>query len=191
VTPLPLVLDLFSGTGSATQPFVECGKHRVVRVDWDRELRPDLLADVRDLPLECRPDFIWGSPPCQDFTRYAMPWMKTRSGSATIFPGIPQLDFVWAFYRQVRRLRPRLWAMENVQFAQRWIGRAPFHWGPYYLWGWYPPLKIHGDLPEGGKMRHWARTKEAIRQRGAIPRPLAEAVHRAVCQKRDRQEGSR
>lgn len=28
-----LVLDLFSGTGSATRPFEECGRHTVVHVD--------------------------------------------------------------------------------------------------------------------------------------------------------------
>ena len=46
MTALPLVLDLFSGTGSATQPFVECGKHRVVRIDINPKCHPDIVADV-------------------------------------------------------------------------------------------------------------------------------------------------
>src|SRR4029077_5302779 len=80
-----LVLDLFSGTGSATQPFVECGRHRVVRVDHlPLPVMPDgtphtrpsnfefIQADIRDLNIrefeKDRPEFIWASPPCQQFS---------------------------------------------------------------------------------------------------------------------------
>ena len=63
-----LVLDLFSGTGSATQPFVECGKHTGSKIDIAG--RPDVRADVRYLPLGEAPiQFIWASPPCQGFSR--------------------------------------------------------------------------------------------------------------------------
>ena len=61
-----LVLDLFSGTGSATQPFVDCGKHKVVRVDIAGY--PDVRADVARFHLSGPVQFIWASPPCQGFS---------------------------------------------------------------------------------------------------------------------------
>lgn len=65
MTERGVVLDLFSGTGSATQPFVECGKHRVVRIDIAGN--PDVRADVRHLPIRpgTKVEFIWASPPCK------------------------------------------------------------------------------------------------------------------------------
>ena len=57
-----LALDLFSGTGAATAAFSEHG-WEVIRIDNDSKLRPDLIADVRELPIMCKPDFIWASPP--------------------------------------------------------------------------------------------------------------------------------
>lgn len=69
------VLDLFAGTGSATQPFADRG-HDVFRVELDEKFDADLHADVRDLtPLDLpnvrryrQFDFVWASPPCTSFS---------------------------------------------------------------------------------------------------------------------------
>lgn len=64
------VLDLFSGTGSATQPFADAG-HEVFRVDFDPQFPVDLQADVLELTTEDLDfgfDFVWASPPCDSFS---------------------------------------------------------------------------------------------------------------------------
>lgn len=171
-----LVLDLFSGTGSATEPFVECGKHRVVRIDCEvAHRRPDIRADVRRLPIggtsSERPEFVWASPPCPEFSKSVMPWYG--------FP-TPSLELVFAAISAVRELRPRYWLLENVTGAQRWIGRSVQHWGPYHLWGWFPRIRVPESRPLK-KMRIWGATEDWSLARSEIPRSLAEAVHKAVC----------
>ena len=168
----PLVLDLFSGTGSATQPFVECGKHRVVRIDIAG--KPDIRADVRHLPLgpNLRPEFVWASPPCEEFSD------AFRAVNGPMGAGKKPDTSLW-WLAQCWALRAPLWCIENVRGAQRWMGKADFHRGSRYLWTNIPilsPMDVAGDkyrLPP-------SKDRPALRAR--IPRPLAEAVHRAVCE---------
>jgi hypothetical protein len=63
------VLDLFSGTGSATQAFKDKG-HTVIRVELDPKFEAELTADVRDIDLSRVGsfDYIWASPPCTSFS---------------------------------------------------------------------------------------------------------------------------
>ena len=63
------VLDLFSGTGSATQAFADAG-HEVVRVEMDERFPAEVHADVRDIDPRTLPafDFVWASPPCTSFS---------------------------------------------------------------------------------------------------------------------------
>jgi hypothetical protein len=89
----------------------------------------------------------------------------------------------------VQRLQPRRWLIENVKMAQWVWGRAPYHYGSFFLWGWFP----HDELPRipwttSLKGTHFDRATKTYRyedrspsERAIIPRPLAEAVHRAVC----------
>lgn len=74
-----LVLDLFAGTGSSTQAFVDAG-HRVVRVELDPSHEAEYHYDVGLLtPADIRqmcggtPDFIWASPPCTAFSVASLP----------------------------------------------------------------------------------------------------------------------
>lgn len=73
------VLDLYAGTGSATQAFRDHG-HDVVGVELDPAFDAELTLDVRSLAdnpksvlalhvdPEWRPDVVWASPPCTAFT---------------------------------------------------------------------------------------------------------------------------
>jgi len=49
--------------------------------------------------------------------------------------------------------------VENVRGAQPWVGRAPWHYGSYYLWGDIPAL-----MPSAGALKapgqNWSRYKE-------------------------------
>ena len=166
--PSNLVLDLFSGTGSATQPFVECGKHRVVRVDIAG--KPDVRADVRHLPLKGPFEFVWASPPCTEYS-----YARARGLFKWIDPDL-------SCWRAVPIDGP--YVIENVLGARRWWGPSSYHWGPWHLWtnlrlGFMPTGKPERKTRAGGGPNGtWGRGKG----NATIPRPLAEAVHRAVCE---------
>jgi hypothetical protein len=199
MSELPVVLDLFSGTGSATQPFVECGKHRVVRVDTDPRAIADLRCDVRSLPgwvTRERPEFIWASPPCQPFSTAVAAWKLDREARAE-----KGMELVRVAFKVARRAR--FWAVENVRGSLRWFvpefGEPFLRGHAFYLWGNVPlsilptdrrlgkgtPIPEKQKPPTAGHPRpykHHYRTK-STREAGMIPRALSEAIHRAVCPK--------
>jgi hypothetical protein len=188
MSDLPLVLDLFSGTGSATQPFVECGRHRVARIDIAG--KPDIRADVRALPLprDVDVEFVWASPPCWDFSRTGA-MSRKRWGLAPLNP-----DRGVALVRKAREaiewLNPRAWLIENVLDSLPYLipelGKPLARRSAWVLWGSLPNL-----LPATPRMRKGLRKnatesyselgRPTQRRSARIPRPLAEAVHRAVC----------
>jgi site-specific DNA-cytosine methylase len=166
-----LMLDLFSGLGGASQAFRERPWWKVVRVDIDPACEPDIVADVATWTWHGpRPTLVWASPPCQEFAREDMPWCRTGRP--------PDLTLVFAVLRIVRETGPLFWVLENVRGAQRWIGRAPWHVGPYYFWGWFPPFK--------GVVRtlksHLPSSQDRLRARipYVISRALADAVEEAL-----------
>jgi hypothetical protein len=162
-----LMLDLFSGLGGASAAMRERPWWRVVRVDINPAVRPDIVADVRTLWWHGpRPALVWASPPCVEFSREDMPW--SRTGQA------PDLSLITATLRFLRDAQPTFWVLENTRGAQRWIGRAPYHAGPFYLWAYYPPfravVRVHKELlPSTADLR-----------RAQIPYALSAALADAV-----------
>lgn len=141
---------------------------RVYTVDNNPEFKPDKVEDIRCFAWDGdTPDLIWASPPCTEFARESMPWCRTGE--------TPDLTCVFAAMRLVAALKPKYWVLENVRGAQRWIGRAPAHYGSRYLWGWYPPFNL--KLKERKKESYYS-TDEA--KRSFIPYELSEAVAIAV-----------
>ena len=67
----PVLLELFSGTGSVGRAFRDRG-WEVFSVDIDAASKPTLVANVLDLQLDALPshvDCIWASPPCTHYSR--------------------------------------------------------------------------------------------------------------------------
>ena len=68
---MPLLLELFSGTGSIGRAFQARGWD-VFSVDIDKSSNPTLVADVLSLQPDQLPpivDLIWASPPCTHYSR--------------------------------------------------------------------------------------------------------------------------
>lgn len=172
-----LVVDLFSGTGAATKAFKDRG-HRVITVDIDPKLRPDIVADIRHFPLRnLKPDFVWASPPCTEFSKFNQPG---------IFPNPPWpesgLELIAATQDAIASLNPRFWTIENVKGAQRFLGRPTKRCRSFLLWGRFPPFdggpvpwKNAGRRSAGNHYIHPGAARLA-----AVPRQLSLALCMAL-----------
>jgi len=106
----------------------------VVRVDLARSSVADVIADVRRLPIAGRPDFLWASPPCTEFSD-ANPLVDHATKH-------PDLSVVAGVLEAVSWLRPRFWGMENVRGAIPFLGIPVQKIGPWCLWGYLPPIRV-------------------------------------------------
>lgn len=144
-----LVYDLYCGLGGWSEGFLAEG-YRCVGYDieahdygtggYPGELR---LRDVRSIHGSELKDAtcIVGSSPCQEFSYRAMPWKRAKALG-------PPLLGIELFNAQSRIQREACEAaghyipmvVENVRGAQKWVGRAAYHYGSFYLWGDVPAL---------------------------------------------------
>ena len=162
-----LALDLFCGTAGATAAFCGRSDWEVIGIDNDPRRAADVLADARKLPITGKVDFIWASPPCQEFSTMP-PGSQDRR---------PSLDLVFATLSAVRDLRPKFWIMENVVGAIPFIGAPLQKIGPFCLWGYFPRIEAPLDVVMHRKMTGDRKTAVA---RAAVPRALSEAVYSAI-----------
>lgn len=113
-----LIFDLFSGTGSSTQAFVDEG-HKVITFELDPSFTAtenvDILHLTSDYLLKTygRPDFIWASPPCTTFSVASIGkhWNldktpKTESASEAI-------KLVEHTINLIKELQPEFYLIEN------------------------------------------------------------------------------
>jgi hypothetical protein len=82
---------------------------------------------------------IVASPPCQAYSYRAMPWKRAK---ALPPPDNTLFEACFRIQREACAAGGRYIPMvvENVCGAQRWVGRAAWHYGSYYLWGDVPAL---------------------------------------------------
>jgi hypothetical protein len=113
-------------------------------------------ASVHDLTGANMRDglLIVASPPCEQFSRHGMPWTRARN------PPPPDLSIVEACRRIAKEAGLPL-VMENVRFAQPFIGKAKLHIGAQYLWG---------DIPLNPPINHGVRKKESYGSKDRLKR---------------------
>jgi hypothetical protein len=163
------VLDLYAGTGSSTQAWVDRG-HRRWTVEWGREFKADLTADIGTLTVDDLRDLtgwlptrrprrrmVWASIPCTTFSVASMGHHWT-GGRRAYIPATDEardaLDLVEHTLDLIRGLAPDAWLVENPRGM---LHRIPQMQGVPYRTVWYctygddraKPTNLFGEPPAG------------------------------------------
>jgi hypothetical protein len=164
----PLAIDLFCGLGGWAEGLMAEG-YDVVGFDIERHVYgahrypatlviQDVLtlhgSQFRDATL------IVASPPCQAYSYRAMPWKRAK---ALPPPDNTLFEACFRIQREACAAAGRHVPMvvENVRGAQKWVGRARWNFGSFYLWGDVPalmPVTFKGNavkVATGGQL-NWA-----------------------------------
>lgn len=171
------MLDLCCGLKGASNDFKDNG-WSVTTVDINSKFNPDIIADVNNLFLEGRYDLIWASPPCQDYSKCALPasWKCNRGTHK-----LPDMRPFLNCYRIIRYLKPRWWIIENVCGAQPYfefvLGKRQKKIGSRYLWGEFP---LFDTSPKYGKWK-LSPTADRAEIRSEIPKGITRAL-RLACE---------
>jgi C-5 cytosine-specific DNA methylase len=164
----PLCIDLFCGLGGWAEGFLAEG-YDVIGFDIERRLYPGqlVLQDVLTLHGRQFKDVavIVASSPCQFFSRMAMPFRcpwnqaefeKRRDLGLALFHACARIQ------REASEAAGHHIPMvqENVCGAQKWVGRARWHYGSFYLWGDVPALMPFGTIKKlnGADTHLWEKT---------------------------------
>lgn len=148
-----LAIDLFCGLGGWAEGLMAEG-YTVIGFDIEKRPYPAqlVLQDVTTLHGSQfrNADLIVASPPCQEYSYRAMPWKRVKTLPP---PDNTLFETCWRIQREASEAAGRYIPMvvENVRGAQKWIGRARWHYGSYYLWGDVPALMVfhNGDAGKG------------------------------------------
>lgn len=108
-------LDLCCGRKGASQPAIDRGS-KVITVDIDPRFKPDIVADVRSLPLKpFHVDVLWTSTPCTEYSKWGLRCFYPN-------PERPCISRELGVLRAIERLQPKVWVVENVWAARPWFG---------------------------------------------------------------------
>lgn len=154
----PLAIDLFCGLGGWTDGLLAEG-YIVVGFDIEQHDYGDgarypaqlVLQDVLTLHGRQFKDaaLIVASPPCQEFSYMAMPWSKAKEKQRKIEASPAEQKRLTALFDACFRIQREACAaagrhipmvVENVRGAQKWVGKARWNFGSFYLWGDVPAL---------------------------------------------------
>ena len=144
---MPLAIDLFCGLGGWTDGMLAEG-YDVIGFDIERhvygEHRYPAQLVIQDVLTLHGSQFrhaalIVASPPCQAYSYRAMPWSRAK---ALPPPDNSLFDACFRIQREACESAGRHIPMvvENVRGAQKWVGRARWNFGSFYIWGDVPAL---------------------------------------------------
>jgi site-specific DNA-cytosine methylase len=200
----PICIDLYCGLGGWTEAFIaegyECHGYDIEAHDYGNGGYPSTLhiRDVRSIQGSEFKDaaIIVGSSPCQEFSYRAMPWKRAKALPPP-YLGMELFNHQFRIQREACEAAGRYIPMivENVRAAQKWVGRARWNSGSFYLWGDVPALMPNLDTRKGFKgfkvfkdfhdceaSRKWSskdpRRKQWSAEIAKIPYPLAEHIAR-------------
>jgi len=153
----PLAIDLFCGLGGWTEGLLAEG-YRVIGFDIERHCYGSaqypaqlVLQDVTTLhgAQFQHAALIVASPPCQAYSYRAMPWKRAK---ALPPPDNTLFKACFRIQREASAAAGRYipLVVENVVGAQKWVGRARWHYGSFYLWGDVPALMPVSKVPKVG-----------------------------------------
>ncbi len=142
-----LCIDLYCGLGGWSEGFLAegyvCRGYDIEAHDYGTGGYPGtlIMRDVRSIHGSEFKDatVIVASPPCQAYSYRAMPWSRAKA-----LPP-PDNELFNACFRIQREASEAAGhhiplIVENVRGAQKWVGRARWHYGSFYLWGDVPAL---------------------------------------------------
>ncbi len=143
----PLAIDLFCGLGGWTEGLLAEGYY-VVGFDIEHHVYGEhrypaqlVIQDVLTLHGKQFKDasLIVASPPCQAYSYRAMPWKRAK---ALPPPDNSLFEACFRIQREACEAAGRYipLVVENVRGAQKWVGRARWNFGSFYLWGDVPAL---------------------------------------------------
>jgi site-specific DNA-cytosine methylase len=143
----PLAIDLYCGLGGWTDGLLAEG-YDVVGFDIERHVYGEhaypaqlVLQDVTTLDGAQFRDaaLIVASPPCQAYSYRAMPWSRAK---ALPPPDNTLFNVCFRIQREASEAAGKRipLVVENVRGAQKWVGRARWNFGSFYLWGDVPAL---------------------------------------------------
>ena len=145
----PICYDLYAGLGGWAEGFLaegyECIGFDIEAHDYGTGGYPGELRirDVRSIHGSELKDAtcIVGSSPCQEFSYRAMPWKRAKALPPP-YLGMELFNAQFRIQREASEAAGRYIPMvvENVRGAQKWVGRAVWNYGSFYLWGDVPAL---------------------------------------------------
>jgi hypothetical protein len=165
----PLAVDLYTGLHGFSEGLVAagfevlgfdlenmCGQFGMQRPEHVHLVIQDVLTlhgrQFKDVAL------IVASPPCQEFSYFAMPWSRGKqiaralrgqdefpqgyAGSRTVADLTALFDACFRIQREACEAAGRHIPLivENVRGAQAWVGRSRWVGGSMHLWGDIPAL---------------------------------------------------
>lgn len=159
------MLDLFCGYKGASAAMQRRG-WRVETLDRLRSFSPTYCVDVREWSWSGarKPDLVWASPPCQEFSRLTMPWTRAKN------PPAPDMSLVEAAKRIIAEIEPRWWVLENVRGAIPFLGKPVVRFGAYCLWGSFPEFVCKVEKRKE-RLSSWQK-----QERARIPYSLSLAL---------------
>jgi len=189
---MPIILDLFSGSGSATAIWQNEG-FSVWRYDIVAPEKPytqpcdlnfkwqcdEIISDVKnccDHPL-----LIWASPPCPEYSH-----MNVSRNDLWAQGILPDLTLWKNALYIIHKLKPKHYVIENVKGAARVWGPPRQKFGPYHLWGNFPLFNVPDIIPNksihsiNGPWRPGDTKKSRANESAKVPYVISYHLYRAI-----------